>query len=269
MLKKQLLKPAGILRPPPVMNLLREGRVVLDLLAMLGPLARAAPVDTPLKSRHIMVLPGFGADDTSTWPLRHYLSKLGQKTEGWGLGRNRAGADIRQTAADFPKNWDIEAKDRYHGEAGVPLLCDKARERVLARHRILKKPITLIGWSLGGYVAREVARDLPDVVSQVITLGSPVVGGPKYTSVAGLFRLRQMDLDWIESESRKREKTPITVPITAIVSPSDGVVGFEAALDRLSPHVTHVELDASHMGLGVNPRAWALVVQALARQDAA
>ncbi len=265
----QTLKPPGALRPPRTINLLREGRVAFDFLSMLGPLLRDAPASTRLKSRHIMVLPGFGADDASTWPLRHYLSKLGQKTEGWGLGRNRAGADIRHTAADFPKSWNIKPKDSYRGEAGVPLLCEKARARVFARHRTLKQPITLIGWSLGGYVAREVARDLPDVVSQVITLGSPVVGGPKYTSVAGLFRLRRMDLDWIESESQKREKTPITVPITAIVSPSDGVVGYEAALDRLSPNVTHVELDASHMGLGVNPQAWAIIVQALARQDAA
>ena len=261
------LKTQRALRPPRAINLLREGRVAFDLLNMMGPLLRPAPVKSPLERRHIMVLPGFGADDVSTWPLRRYLTKLGQTTEGWGLGRNLAGADIPATEADFPKSWNAAPIGSYHGEAGVPLLCEKAREHVLARHRALKAPITLIGWSLGGYVAREVARDLPKIVSQVITLGSPVVGGPKYTSVAGLFRLRKMDLDWIERESKKRESKPITVPITAIVSPTDGVVGFEAALDRLSPDVTHVELDGAHIGLGVNPRAWAIIVQALAQQD--
>ncbi len=261
------LKTQRALLPPRAINLLREGRVAFDLIQMVGSLVRRAPVMTPLKRRHIMVLPGFGADDASTWPLRRYLTKLGQTTEGWGLGRNLAGADIASTGADFPANWPVTPTGNYHGEAGVPLLCEKARAHVLARHRALKAPITLIGWSLGGLVAREVARDLPKIISQVITLGSPVVGGPKYTSVAGLFRLRRMDLDWIERESKKRDSTPITVPITAIVSPSDGVVGFEAALDRISPDVTHIKLDAAHIGLGFNPRAWAIIVQALAQQD--
>ena len=262
------LKTQRALRPPRAINLIREGRVTFDLVNMIGPLLRKAPADGTLKRRHIMVMPGFGADDISTWPLRRYLTKLGQTTEGWGLGRNLAGSDISATEADFPKSWNVTPKGDYHGEAGVPLLCEKARAHVLARHRALKAPITLIGWSLGGFVAREVARDLPKIVTQVITLGSPVIGGPKYTSVAGLFRLRRMDLDWIERESAKRESTPITVPITAIVSPTDGVVGFEAALDRVSPGVTHVELDAAHIGLGINPRAWAIIVQALAQQDA-
>jgi pimeloyl-ACP methyl ester carboxylesterase len=88
-------------------------------------------------------------------------------------------------------------------------------------HR-LGAPVRLIGWSLGGYLAREVAREHPHAVQQVITLGSPVIGGPKYTAVAGAYRRRGVDLDAIEAEVAVRNELPLDTPITAIYSQSDG-----------------------------------------------
>jgi len=91
----------------------------------------------------------------------------------------------------------------------VPYLCDHLADRVRERHEAGGEPIALIGWSLGGYLARKAARDLPHIVDRVITFGSPVVGGPKCTAAARLFRRYGMDLDWIEAEIAKRERVPI------------------------------------------------------------
>lgn len=254
--------------PPQRMAMLREGRALIDITRMTLPLLWPATKVQPAQARQIIMLPGFGGDDASTWPMRRYLDKLGHFTEGWGLGRNRAGMDIEHSLEDISPSWDIKAlKNRqYRGEGAVPMLCDRMAERVRQRHREVRKPLTLIGWSLGGYVAREVARDLPEMVEHVITLGSPVRGGPKYTSAAPFFRRLGLDLDWFEREIDKRESRPIIVPITAIVSPSDGVVGLGAAIDHFSPRVRHVHVDAAHVGLCFNPTVWDLVTDALEKQ---
>ncbi len=254
---------------PKLIHSLKEARVMIDMVRMIAALSRPASGGNQPQHRQIMVFPGFGGGDASTWPLRRHLQGLGQTAQGWGMGQNLAGSNIRHTQADIPSHWPITPRSRYKGEAGVIMLCEQARQQVIASHATHQSPITLIGWSLGGYVAREVARDLPHIVSHVITLGSPVVGGPKYTTVAPLFRLRGMDLDWIEQASAERDAVPIQAPITAIVSPSDGVVGYQAALDRVSPQVTHISVDAAHIGLGINPRVWALISAALIERDAA
>ena len=151
----------------------------------------------------------------------------------------------------------------YNGESSVPYLADRMTERVIERHEKTGMPVTLIGWSLGGYLAREAARDLPDVVERVITLGSPIVGGPKYTAAAETFRKRGQDLDLIEELIHKRESRPIRQPITAIYSKSDAIVAHGAAIDRYSENVTHIELDASHLGLAFNPTVWRHILEAL------
>jgi hypothetical protein len=100
-------------------------------------------------------------------------------------------------------------------------------------------------------------------VDRVVTLGSPVIGGPKYTAVADKFRNRGQDLDWIEQVIAEREVRPIHQPITAVVSRTDGVVAPDAAIDRCSRNVRHVEVDAAHLGLAFNPRVWRHVEEAL------
>lgn len=241
----------------------RESRALLDFGRMFAPLllpVGAARCKTP---QHVIILPGFGADDRVMWPMRRYLRKLGHQAEGWGLGFNRAGTNIKHELHDVSPGWAIEPVARYRGEGGVPMLCDHMVARVRQRHAVLNQPICLVGWSLGGVVAREVARELPGMISQVITLGTPVQGGPKYTAAAPFFRERGMDLDWIEREVARRDAMPIQVPITAIVSRSDAVVHYAAALDHTSPNVRHVEIDAAHVGMCVNPRVWRTIAEAL------
>ena len=216
----------------------------------------------------VIVLPGFGGNDVFTLPLRHYLYRLGYYAEGWGLGTNNAGLDIPLPHAlkDLSAGWRLAPKPDYRGEAAVCYLCDRFAARVRQRYQALGRPLTLVGWSLGGYIAREVARDLPDLIERVITLGTPVIGGPKFTLVAGYFRRRGMDLDWIEQEILKREARPITQPITAIYSKTDAVVGWQAAIDRFNPHVRHIEVNTSHSGIVFNPNVWVQVVAALNRR---
>jgi pimeloyl-ACP methyl ester carboxylesterase len=265
-------KSEPLMHKPPIKNALaepsrglrwRESRALLDFGRMFAPLLLPAGSAKTSNPQTVIILPGFGADDRVMWPLRRYLQKLGHHAEGWGLGFNRAGTNIKHQLHDLSPGWAIEHVSPYRGEGGVPMLCDRMVQRVRERHLEHKSPICLVGWSLGGVVAREVARELPDLISQVITLGTPVKGGPKYTAAAPFFRERGMDLDWIEREVARRDAMPIQVPITAIISRSDAVVNYAATLDHISPNVRHVEIDAAHIGMCVNPSVWRAIAQAM------
>jgi hypothetical protein len=100
------------------------------------------------------------------------------------------------------------------------------------------------------------------LVAQVITFGTPVVGGPTYTALAGRYppevraAVRQVVAD--------REARPITVPITAIWSPNDGVVSAGACIDHVSPHCEHLRVTSTHLGMGFDPEVWAIVAKRLA-----
>ena len=184
----------------------------------------------------VLVWPGFGAGNSSTSVLRNFLRYLGYDARGWQLGRNDG---------DVLSMLDVLAEQ-------------VAREAADA-------PVSLVGWSLGGYLAREVARDLPQSVRRVVTLGSPVVGGPKYTAVANFFDGRGNSLDDIERLVDERYEKPLTVPVTAIYSKLDGVVAWEACIDERSPNVEHVAVTSSHTGLGFSPDAYAILAERLAR----
>jgi hypothetical protein len=182
----------------------------------------------------VLVFPGFGGGDGSTALLRRYLGFLGYRVRGWGLGTNRG---------------------------NVPVLLEQLAEAVAEQARADAAPVRLLGWSLGGYLAREVARDLPECVERVITLGSPVVGGPRYTLTAPIYRLAGVDLEAIDNHIRLREEVPLQVPVTAIYSRRDGIVNWQACIDHVSDCVEHVEVDASHLGMGANPRVLQLVAR--------
>ena len=163
----------------------------------------------------ILVLPGLGTDDRATLPLRMYLSRLGHRVVGWELGVQRFPIDpaLRRLT---PK---------------IETLADVAGE-----------PITLVGWSLGGVVAREVARDRPELVAHVIALGSPLHLSP-----------------------RSGRRRPIRVPVTSIYSKRDRVVSWEHSVDRTTPGAVNVEVDSTHAGLGLDPAVWRAIADAVDR----
>ncbi|MBY8964746.1 alpha/beta fold hydrolase [Algiphilus sp. NNCM1] len=254
------------LAPPASALAWREARALADLATLPFRLAGTA-LRRPHalgNGRRVIVLPGFGGGDRAMAPMRTYLRLHGFQAEGWGLGRNLAGLDRPHDPAEI--SWGLDLNRPYRGEGGVPHLCDLMTARVRKRAEVYGAPIALVGWSLGGTIAREVARDLPGRVDQVVTLGAPVIGGPKYTRAAKVFRRRGMDLDWIEAEVARRNARPIRCPVTAIVSPTDGIVGFHSTRDPHHADARYIEADVSHTGMGINGRTLRLVVEALTEQ---
>lgn len=255
---------------PPTLAQPKRGNLFHELVSplyMTGlPLFMTPKTKQTLPSQElspVMVIPGFGANDISMAPLRLYLRKYGFKTQGWGLGLNLGGKDQIDSLSQLSDRWDIDRDHSHQGEGEVPYLCDRVADRVKKSSEKLGRPLSLVGWSLGGYIAREVARDLPDHVDKIVTMGSPVIGGPKYTRTATIFEKRNFDLDWLEAETVKRHERPITQPITLIYSKRDGVVGWQAAQDRFSPNVTHHEIDCAHMAMGLNHQIMRLTRDAL------
>lgn len=252
------------LSPPPRLNMLREMAAGFDALGMPRALLSAARAPKAKgKKPPVMVLPGFTANDLSTAPLRYFLSKNGYAVEGWGLGFNTGGRGMLKKMSDLPEHWEVEADRNNVAEGELPALIDQVCMRVAARSEQLGQKIALVGWSLGGYIAREVARQLPDHVSCIVTMGSPVIGGPKYSSVAPIFKMRGVDVDWIEEQTLKREENPIQQPVTVIYSKSDGVVAWEASIDHYSPNANNIEVTVSHMGMGFSAEVWGHVLAAL------
>jgi hypothetical protein len=220
------------LKPPALATMFNEVFTAFELPKLLFRAPELSRLKTN-KPRKIIVMPGFGANDFSTIPIRSYLSSMGHQVQGWNRGLNIK--DVEETLHELVE--DIEKRTR---DAAMP--------------------IVLVGWSLGGYLAREVARDLPDRVEQVFTLGSPIIGGPKYTQLAPLYRAQEMDLDWIEQAIAKREDdAQLTTPITAIYSKTDGVVAWQACIDKKSPNVEHIEVNASHVGLGISADSFKII----------
>jgi len=123
---------------------------------------------------------------------------------------------------------------------------------------------SLVGWSLGGVIAREVARRHPDLVRRVITYGTPVTGGARHTSLArGSDRGADAETDRVTR--RLNASSPITVPLTVMFSRRDGVVSWQACIDRSTPGVEHVEISSTHLGMGFDPDLWRVVADRLAR----
>lgn len=222
------------IKPPARGALINEAFTPLQfsLLLAQAPSLALAPRG---RGEQVLVWPGFGAGNSSTATLRAYLRYLGYQAEGWSQGNN---------------------------DGNVLDLLDRLKTDLEARNG--RRQVALVGWSLGGYLAREVARDCPDRVSRVITLGSPVVGGPKYTAVARAFAQRGESIDEIERLVDERYNVPLDVPVTAIYSKLDGVVAWEACIDDRSPNVEHVEVLSSHVGLGFSPQAYRIIAERLA-----
>lgn len=223
--------------PPPLLYQFLEARAGAEFasLLLLLPLLR---LNAPRgNERPVIVMPGFMANDSSTWVLRRFLEDVGYAVTGWAMGRNVG--------------------------PGQPLI-DRLLERVVTLHKGHGTRVSLVGWSRGGVIAREIARMRPDLVRHVITLGTPVKGGPGATSIGRLMQASSgMTEAQMQALMRRREMTPIRVPITALYSRTDGVVAWPAAIDDTNPDVEHIEVQSSHVGLGVNAQVFKIVAERL------
>lgn len=224
--------------PPSRAGLVGEFGTVLQpaRLVLGGAKLRRAPRGD---GRISIFLPGWKAPEVSTLPLRGYLKSLGHDARSWGLGTNQG---------------DVEAMRDEMTSTVDRLATDSGR------------PVNLIGWSLGGVVAREIARTLPDSVHRLVTYGSPIVGGPSYT--AGWASYPAAERARITELQEHLDATePISTPITSIFTRNDTVVDWRACIDRSSLNVTTVEVGSTHVGLGLDPDVWMVVANALAEND--
>lgn len=185
--------------------------------------------------RPTVLLPGWRAPEATMTPLGLYLRGIGHDTRGWGLGVNQG-----------------------NPERDVALMT----EVVTALHAGTGRAVALVGWSLGGLVARETARAVPEAVSHVVTFGTPVVGGPSFTIGAGAYGEAQSRRIRERAEALDRAD-PIRVPVTAIFTRRDNVVDWPACLDRTTPGARHVEVRSTHLGMGLDPDVWQTVADAL------
>jgi hypothetical protein len=208
------------------------GRAVADYGLYLA--ARPLLPRLPHGDGHpVLVLPGLLADDVSTRALRATLRRLDYRVHGWGLGRN-----IGPTAVCV--NGMRDKLDYLHG-----------------RYR---RPVTLIGWSLGGIFARDLARNSPAAVRQVITLGSPFRIARHSQSRATKVFERYSHLH-VEHRTFPLESdaAPLTVPATSIYSHFDGIVHWQTCLNTPGERCENIAVMASHLGLGHHPASiWAI-----------
>ncbi len=190
----------------------------------------------------MLVLPGLLTGDLSTRPLRSFLRRQGYAVEGWRLGLNRGlRAGLEEAMMDR-----LEA---MHSAAGG-------------------RRVSLVGWSLGGLYARELAKQRPDLVRCVVTLGSPFAGPPQATNAWRMYEF--VSGQTIEEASRQHAgllAEPPPVPTTSIFSRSDGVCAWRSCLNADSELAENIEVQGSHCGLGHHPAAVYAVADRLAQAE--
>lgn len=190
----------------------------------------------------VIVLPGFLASDASTRPMRGLLSNLGYDTHGWGLGRNL--------------RIDGEREREMHDVV----------ERIFAASGGRK--LSLIGWSLGGVYAREIAKVMPDHVRQVISLGSPITNDRSRTHATRLFEYLNGKNPEPVREGRYRDLASAPpVPTSSILTRADGIVAWQASVQAPGPQTENIVVPASHVGLGVNPAVMVAIADRLAQPE--
>jgi pimeloyl-ACP methyl ester carboxylesterase len=220
------------LRPPSLLLMLAEARAVFEFNSslMLLPLLMRAPRGD---GHPVLALPGFLASDLSMAPMRRYLKELGYEAHAWNMGRNLGGVYSKRKALR-------ELLTRIYEQAG--------------------RKVSIVGWSLGGVYARDLALQAPELVRTVTTLGSPFANDIRATNATRLYEL--LSGEGVDDIPGLREAIAgdMPVPATSIYSRTDGIVNWRTSLLRPSATAENIEVHlASHIGLGVNPAAlWAI-----------
>lgn len=228
-------EPTEPIRPPSRTLFLSEGARALAEIAsysyLRGPLGAASRGD----GHPVLVIPGFTASDVSTQSLRGFLERQGWEAYGWELGRNLG-----------PR----------------PELERQMVERLARIHATHRTKVSVVGQSLGGIFARELARWVPDLVRMVITLGSPFGGIPGITSnIQALYdEVTGAPPEQLNPELLATLEQAPPVPTTAIYSKGDGIVSWRACIQHEGEQAENIEVPGSHVGMGFN----ALVLYAIA-----
>ncbi len=201
----------------PAFGLLAAEALAIPQL-LLTPLQRAVPIPHG-RGQPVAVYPGYLVSDIASLRLRRSLQAANYPAYGWGLGQNRG---VRANTLDRL----------------VPQL-----ERMCDNHG---QPVTLIGWSLGGIFAREVAKLRPDLVRLVITLGSPFSGDPRANNAWRIYELlNDHPVDRPPIDVNLPEKPPVRT--IAVYSQADGVVSVGSARGNPGESDRQVEVGERHL----------------------
>ena len=214
-------------RPPALRLRLGEAAWLLPRMwRFFGSTKPLGPQDGP----PALVIPGFVAHDRTTEPLREALAEAGWRVHGWDMGFNLG----------------VRADTVERLESRLEAICRDG-------------PVLVVGWSLGGVFARELARAVPDRVRAVVTLGSPFSGDPKQNNVWRAYEMIARHKVDDPPIPRITEKPP--VPHLAIWSRRDGLIAPRSARGLEHERDEEVELDCHHMAFGISKRAARNVVR--------
>lgn len=228
-------------KPPSRFWTYTEGRAMFELAAFFA----SMPVLSGLPrgdGHSVLVLPGFMATNTSTAPMRRLLSGLGYDAHGWESGRNLKVNETMLRSLDAQLTRLFEQSERK---------------------------VSIIGWSLGGVLAREIAKLHPEKVRLVVSLGSPLSNDRGYSSASHLFELlngKEPELIQDGKFDALHEAPP--VPTTSILTKTDGIVHWHASVQEAGEHPSeNIVVHASHCGLGVNPSVMIALADRLSQTE--
>ena len=238
MRKTHSSKDKNDVRAPGWLLMALEGRAPWELGASLlaAPILKTAPKGD---GHPVLVFPGLAAGDITTLVLRNFLRDRGYASYAWEQGLN------------------------FGPRPGVVEACVARVKQLRAEHG---RTVSLIGWSLGGVYAREIAKIAADDVRSVITLGTPFSGHPKATNAWRLYELASGQRITDDDRIAELRKTP-PVPTTSIFSRTDGVVAWQCSAEQETARSENIEVHASHLGMGMNPTALYAVADRLAQPE--
>jgi pimeloyl-ACP methyl ester carboxylesterase len=234
-----------IQRPPSLLTLAETVRVGFEASALLmsSPWLGASPMGD---GHAVLVIPGFATNDATTLLLRMFLKLRGHSVHTWDLGYN---LDHRTTG----------------------LKGERLEARINALREQSGRKVSLVGWSLGGVLAREAARRMQHDVRQVVTLGSPFAGDPTANALRTLYEyLSETKVDAPAALARAANGgEPLPVPSTAVFSRTDGIAPWENCHGRTDAITENVEVHSSHFGMVANPAVFHIVADRLAQPEGA
>jgi pimeloyl-ACP methyl ester carboxylesterase len=218
-------------------------RASLDGFSLL--MSSSLLADAPRGDGHgVMVLPGFATDDHATIFLRRFLEGLGYEVHPWRLGWN---LDHRTAG-----------RQGEHVARQIDRLVDATGRKV-----------SLVGWSLGGVIAREAARRDPKAVRQVITVASPFSGDPHANHVGPIYEL--LSGNKVDSPAAMRRfalgPLPLPMPSTSIYSRTDGITAWENCQAHTDHQSENIEVDSSHFGMMMNTKVFQIIADRLAQGE--
>ena len=233
----EIQRPAMVLT---AMEMLRASLEGLNLM-LSSPLLAAAPRGD---GHAVMVLPGFATDDNATTFLRAFLQRSGYDVHPWRLGVN-----LDHRTAGYRGEHIARQIDRIVESTG--------------------RKVSLVGWSLGGVIAREAARRDPQAVRQVISIASPFCGNPHANHVGPVYEW--LSGNKVDSPAATRRfalgPQPLPMPSTAIYSRTDGITAWENCLANTDHQSENVEVHSSHFGMVVNTSVFQIVADRLAQPE--